>query len=122
VEFRCPDILDSDPSDCPADTVHDLRIALEHSQATLHRTREYGRALWTQLDEARRYLMEDVAGGEDSRQPTMLKDKEAWRSWVDLFARLSAVLAGAHGDQSLGRSEATLVARAHGVEIGPNRG
>jgi hypothetical protein len=124
VEFRCPDILDSDPTARvhEREAEQDLHEALERAQAGLRRTRDYGRTLWTQLDEARRYLLDEVAGGEDARHRAMLTDRSAWRAWVEVFARVSSALAGVTGDSGLGRSEATLVARAHGVEVGPMRG
>ncbi|MGH8962187.1 MAG: hypothetical protein ACRDWT_13530 [Jatrophihabitantaceae bacterium] len=130
MEFRCPDILDSgrgansgqsgEPAD--AQSVQEVREALERTQAELNRTRSYGRTLWIQLDETRRYLLEQVAGGEDARHRSMLSSPDAWQSWVDAFAQVSSALAGTAGDGGFGRSEARLVARTHGVELGPSRG
>lgn len=124
MEFRCPDILDADPVLHPTDAaaMTDLQARLERMEAILQNTRDYGRTLWSQLDETRRYLLEEVAGGEDGRQRAMLSDPDAWQAWIDLFGRVSSALAGTAGDSGFGRSEATLIARTHGVEVGRTRG
>ena len=130
MEFRCPDILDSDrctdsvqnAKPAEAQSAQEVREALERTQTQLRRTRDYGRTLWIELEEARRYLLDEVAGGEDGHHRAMLTDSGAWQAWVDLFAQLSSALAGAAGDGGFGRSEARLVARAHGVELEHGRG
>lgn len=96
-----------------------LRQQLQHTEAELQRCREYGRALWSQLDQSRHYLMDAVAGGEGSDAASMLRQTREWQAWGELFAAVSSILAGRSGDAGFGRSEATLVARAHGFEIRP---
>jgi hypothetical protein len=95
-----------------------LREQLRHAEAELKRCREYGRALWSRLDESRHYLMQDVAGGEGDAT-AMLHQTQQWQVWAELFAAVSSTLAGRSGDAGFGRSEATLIARAHGFEISP---
>lgn len=119
MEFHCPDILAGHPNSRlnEAAPLPDVKAELERAQAMLTSVREYGRTLWSQLDDVRRYLLDEVAGSEDGAQPAMLADRAEWRAWVELFAGVSSALAGTTGDTGLGRSEATLVARAHGVEL-----
>lgn len=124
VEFLRPDILETDlrPDD-DLDGVGDdgLRARLESNQQVLHRVCEYSRTLWGQLDEARHYLLDEVAGGEDGRARALLSDDKQWQAWAELFAQVSGALAGATGDSGFGRSEAILVARSHGVDVKPAR-
>jgi hypothetical protein len=129
VEFRRPDILEADQrprygadgADGAAPTEEDLLAQLRRTEAALHQACEYGRTLWAQLDEARHYLLNDVAGGEDGQIAGLLDDQRNWWVWAELFGRVSSALAGARGDSGFGRSEATLVARAHGAEVGTPR-
>ncbi|MEO6886707.1 MAG: hypothetical protein ABI232_10560 [Jatrophihabitantaceae bacterium] len=119
MEFRRPDILEANrESRLDQTKLADeyLRDRLTETQQALDRICDYSRTLWGKLDEARHYLFDDVAGGEDGRTRAMLTSDSEWRAWVDLFAGVSSVLAGTTGDSGLGRSEATLVARSHGME------
>ena len=124
MEFHCPDILAGHSISRlnEAAPLPEVQAELERAQATLRSMREYGRTLWSQLDDVRRYLIEEVAGSEDGARHAMLADRAAWRTWVELFAGVSNALAGTTGDTGLGRSEATLVARAHGIEVGARTG
>lgn len=95
-----------------------LREQLRHTEAELQRCREYARALWSRLDESRHYLMDEVAGGEGDAT-AMLRQARQWQVWAELFSAVSSTLAGRSGDAGFGRSEATLIARAHGFEVNP---
>jgi len=116
-----PELLDA-ALDGPAEWKHadedELREQLRHTLAELQRCREYGRALWSRLDESRHYLMDAVAGGEGDAT-ALLRQAHQWQAWAELFSAVSSTLAGRSGDAGFGRSEATLIARAHGVEITP---
>lgn len=81
---------------------------------------EYGQVLWRELAETRRYLRDQIAGngdGEATASPALLVDDKTWREWATLYAEVCSALAGTSGDSGFGRSEATLIARAHGVEL-----
>jgi hypothetical protein len=123
VEFRHPDILDAEPRPQlnGSDSDDDLRGRVDLAENSLRQVCAYGRQLWTQLDDARHYLLAEVAGGEDGQSRAMLSDERAWQAWVELFAGISSVLVGTSGDSGFGRSEAVLVARAHGFDVRTSR-
>jgi hypothetical protein len=116
-----PELLDA-ALDGRTDWTHadegQLREQLRRSEAELQRCREYGRVLWSRLDQSRRYLLDHVAGGEGDAT-SMLRHECEWQTWGDLFSVVSSTLAGRAGDAGFGSSEATLIARAHGVQISP---
>jgi hypothetical protein len=110
MDFHCPDILSPDPATIPNDETRKVY--------------DYGRALWFELAEARRYLRDCVAGGdisqldaqEDADRP-LLRDDGSWMQWATLYAQICGTLAGTSGDRGFGRGEAVLIARSHGVAL-----
>jgi hypothetical protein len=94
------------------DAAKELREALE-------KTCEYGRQLWDHLDAVRHYLMDSLppdprSAGPHTRvsaRPTGPDDTEGWSKWVDIYASVTSVLAGPHGDSGFGYGEARDAAR-----------
>ncbi len=123
VDFRVPDVLDPHYVD-----VNARRVPAEDLVLTPHATIErrfqqaceYGQVLWRELAETRRYLRDQIAGngdGEADASPALLGDDQSWREWAVRYADVCSALAGTSGDSGFGRSEATLIARSHGVEL-----
>ncbi|HEY3737035.1 MAG TPA: hypothetical protein VGL26_06295 [Jatrophihabitans sp.] len=130
VDFRLPDVLDPDYVDLNPRRVPAEDLVLTPNTTLEERFREaceYGQALWRELAGVRRYLRDRVAGsgasmGEDdegtlSSEDALLNDTASWQQWGDLYAEICSTLAGTSGDSGFGRSEATLIARSHGVEL-----
>jgi len=121
VDFPCPDILDPNFGSTSGrrDQAED-GPSVPSLEDRFRAVCEYGRALWNELAETRRYLRDEVAGSDgivQGNHPALLRDQESWQKWAALYEEVCAVLAGTHGDNGFGRSEATLIARTHGVEI-----
>jgi len=124
VDFRCPDVLDPNFVDLNPRRVPASELLLTPDTTLEERFRkacEYGQALWYQLAQTRRYLRDHVAGsdGDDAVSPALLSSTEDWQRWAALYTDVCSVLAGTSGDSGFGHSEATLIARAHGVELNP---
>lgn len=125
MDYRLPDLLDPDYSRVNRRRVPADDLVLDPPDDLAERFQkvcEYGRTLWTQLATTRAYLRDVVGGGgsgEDAAPQTeaLLRDEAQWHQWSDLYADVCRELAGSSGDSGFGRSEATLIARAHGVEI-----
>ncbi|HJQ43108.1 MAG TPA: hypothetical protein VJ831_08490 [Jatrophihabitantaceae bacterium] len=73
---------------------------------------EYGQKLWLTLDAQRAYLCR--VGEADGPQ---LRNGDEWADWAAQFIAVSDAIAGPHGDSGSGASEATRIAREHGVEL-----
>ena len=70
---------------------------------------DYARKLWSVLDQAARYLAEDVARGTSSPQlQSLLTTEEQWQRWRDHYAAILGVLTGPVGDEGYGEHEARL--------------
>jgi len=126
VDYRLPDLLDPEYTPTNRRRVPAGELVVEPPDGLDERLRkvcEYGRALWTQLAETRAYLRDTIGGGgsgEDAapQSEALLRGEAQWQQWSELYARVCSDLAGSSGDSGFGRSEATLIARAHGVELG----
>lgn len=108
MDFRLPDVLEPKRDEPPS--------AERYRKACL-----YGQQLWHELAETRRYLRDAIAGGEQAGvldKGPLLAQARHWQDWADRYEHICSVLAGSSGDNGFGRSEATLIARVHGVEIG----
>jgi hypothetical protein len=113
MDFTCPDILIPD--------------SVTATDPDARKVYDYGRALWFQLAETRRYLRDCVAGGDAGgfdAQPgvsavdrAVLQDDGSWHEWGLLYAQICSTLAGSSGDRGFGRGEAVLIARSHGVTL-----
>lgn len=131
VDFRLPDVLDPDYVDLNPRRVPAEDVVLTPNTTLDERFRQacsYGQALWHELAEVRRYLRDRVAGSGPSvgdadgtiappEEEALLKDKASWEQWATLYAHVCGTLAGTSGDSGFGRSEATLIARSHGIEL-----
>lgn len=128
MDYRLPDLLDPEYSPVNRRRVPADEVVLPPPDTLDERLRkvcEYGRSLWMQLAATRVYLRDTVGGGgsdEDTapQSEALLRSEAQWQQWSDLYAGVCSELAGSSGDSGFGRSEATLIARAHGVEIGPS--
>ena len=83
----------------------------------LYQACEYGRALWSELELTRRYLLQQVArGSEDgpvlAEQP-LLRSEQDWATWAARYASIFSRLCGPQGDEDLGKREALHEAQAH---------
>lgn len=128
MDFRLPDVLEPRLEDhnvrhVPGD---DLVLQPPGVAERYRRACEYGQQLWRELAETRRYLRDAVAGGEQAGsmlgKGPLLAEDAAWQDWAERYEHVCSALAGTSGDSGFGRSEATLIARAHGVEIGHGMG
>lgn len=108
-------IVDPNRDDMTVDhesAAKELRQALEASC-------DYGRQLWDHLSAVRQYLMDSLppdprAAGPHtqlSAHPTGPDDTEGWQHWVDIYASVTSVMAGPHGDSGYGFGEAREAAR-----------
>lgn len=97
----------------------DHESAAKELREALEATAQYGQQLWDHLDAVRHYLMESLppdprAAGPHTQlgaHPTGPDDAEGWQRWVDIYAAVTSVLAGAHGDLGYGLGEARDAAR-----------
>jgi hypothetical protein len=125
VDYRLPDLLDPHYRPVNPRRVPAADLVVEEpdtAEERLQKVCDYGRTLWVQLAATRAYLRDTVGGGgagEDSAALTdaLLSGGAHWQQWCELYAQVCSALAGATGDSGFGRSEATLIARAHGVEV-----
>lgn len=93
------------------DQVALLKRELEESCA-------YGKALWEQLAEVRRYLVESLPEpAPEGRQvggahPTGRDDGPGWQAWTDTYAAVVGALEGPRRDSGFGRDEARQIVRS----------
>lgn len=116
-----PQLLDPDRNVDPnrEDMTIDHESAAKELRGALEATASYGTQLWDHLDGVRHYLMDSLppdprAAGphtQVSAHPTGPDDNDGWRRWVDIYASVSSVLAGPHGDSGYGLGEARDAAR-----------
>ena len=86
--------------------------AAEQRVAEAERVVGYARELWSAVDQAARYLAEEVAhrstsSGSVGQQP-LLATEGQWSAWREVYGGLLNVLSGPLGDQGYGRQEAQL--------------
>lgn len=97
----------------------DHESAAKELREALEATAEYGQELWGHLVAVRHYLMESLppdpgAAGPHTQlgaHPTGPDDTDGWQRWVDVYASVTSVLAGPHGDSGYGLGEARDAAR-----------
>jgi hypothetical protein len=116
-----PQLLDPDRVVDPNrnDMTVDHESASKELRGALEATAEYGEQLWDHLTAVRQYLLESLppdprAAGPHTQlgaRPTGPDDEEGWQRWVDIYASVTSVLAGAHGDSGFGLREASDAAR-----------
>lgn len=116
-----PQLLDPDRVVDPNrdDMTVDHESAAKQLRQALEASCDYGRQLWDHLVAVRQYLMESLppdpgAAGphtQVSAHPTGPDDTEGWQHWVDVYASVTSVLAGPHGDSGYGFGEAREAAR-----------
>lgn len=116
-----PQLLDPDRNVDPnrEDITIDHESAAKELREALEATAEYGTQLWDHLDGVRHYLMDSLppdprAAGPHTQlgaHPTGPDDTEGWQRWVDIYASVTSVLAGPHGDSGYGLGEARDAAR-----------
>jgi hypothetical protein len=116
-----PELLDPDRIVDPnrGNMTVDHESAAKELREALEATAEYGQQLWDHLDAVRHYLMESLppdprAAGphmQSAAHPTGPDDTDGWQRWVDMYASVTSVLAGAHGDSGYGLGEAREAAR-----------
>jgi hypothetical protein len=95
-------------------TKDDRKARADLLDAALHETCEYAQKLWHDLNAVRQYLLDSLPPdprlpGMDltaSASPTGPDDDEGWEKWLDVYAEVSSVLCGPHGDSGFGRTEA----------------
>lgn len=88
--------------------------SLELLETALRETCAYAHAMWHDLNAVRQYLVDCLPPdprrrGMDltaSASPTAPDDDEGWEQWISVFARVSSVLGGPHGDSGSGRASA----------------
>ena len=133
VDFRLPDVLDPDYVDVNTRRIPTADLVRTPPSTTVEeRFRQacaYGQSLWRELAEVRAYLRDCVAGSGQSvgdgdgpvlavtEMDALLVDDASWEQWAALYSDVCSTLAGTSGDSGFGRSEATLIARSHGVEL-----
>lgn len=116
-----PELLDPDRIVDPNrdNMTTDHESAAKELREALEATCEYGQQLWDHLMAARQYLMESLPPDpraasphtQLSAHPTGPDDAEGWQHWVDIYASVTSVLAGPHGDSGFGFTEAREAAR-----------
>jgi hypothetical protein len=111
-----PDVLEPERVE-PYRRPEEFEAHHERVVEALRRACEYGQMLWHELDQTRRYLLDEVArGGRNgpvvSSEP-LLKSEQDWQIWADRYAAAFDALCGPHGDESLGRQEARHEAQQH---------
>jgi hypothetical protein len=116
-----PELLDPDRIVDPnrGDITVDHESAAKELREALEASCEYGRQLWDHLGAVRQYLMASLppdprAAGPHtqlSAHPTGPDDSEGWQHWADIYASVTSVLAGPHGDSGYGFAEAREAAR-----------
>lgn len=111
-EFPLPAVLDADAVDTPAEALS-AEERYERSDRARRAAVEYGRQLWQQVDELRRYLLNCVpAHADDVARPAGPDDEPGWAAWQRAYAGATSVLAGPRGDNGFGGQEADREARA----------
>ena len=100
-------------------TADDLAAQSALLTSALHEVCDYAQHLWTQVANARRYLMDtlpDPDSDDDHRRlltaPRGPDDQHGWQEWQTAYASLTATLAGPRPDPSFGRYEAAQAALA----------
>ena len=97
----------------------DHESAAKELREALEATADYGQQLWDHLVAVRQYLMDSLppdprAAGPHTQlgaHPTGPDDTDGWQRWVDIYASVTSVLAGRHGDSGYGLGEARGAAR-----------
>ena len=73
---------------------------------------EYARQLWQTLNDAVRYLRNEVARGGSgpllAGRASLLRSENQWQTWTSVCAASLSTLAGPAGDQGYGEQEARL--------------
>jgi|KBSSwiStaDraftv2_1062776.scaffolds.fasta_scaffold01702_12 hypothetical protein len=125
MDYRLPDVLEPRLVDLNQRHVPGDDLVLEPpGLADRYKAAcEYGQLLWAELAETRRYLRDAIAGGDRADSSALdagpvIAESQAWQQWAERYEHICSALAGRSGDAGFGRSEATLIARSHGVEIG----
>lgn len=123
--IREPELLD--PNRMLSDDRDDMTVDQHRDRArmlaqALNDSCRYAQDLWHQLDEVRGYLVRCLP--DDPQQPdahraatapTGPDDEDGWRDWMSVYAGVTSVLAGPHGDSGFGDDEARAEARARRV-------
>lgn len=119
---RRPNLLDPDrvlTQERDEMTADEHRNRAELLDDALHKSCAYANLLWDQLDAARRYLVAALpappahAGGViGPASPHGRGDSHGWQAWEDVYAAVTATLAGLRGDGGFARDEARGFVRA----------
>jgi hypothetical protein len=110
-----PELLNPDPGESTEgeqEAPPEERLRIRDKQ--LHELREYGRALWQQLDTVRHYLAASLppdphtpnAAIRAGASPTGPDDESGWNNWISTYSGTITALAGPHGDSGYGQQEA----------------
>lgn len=116
-ELLNPDRVDRD--DREDMTSEDHRSRWQLIAEALEESCAYGQQLWDALANARAYLVGSLptppgASGpqREHTAPTGPDDEAGWQDWMRVYAGITSVLAGAHGDSGYGQIEANQEAQA----------
>lgn len=106
-------------------TPQDHRSRWQLIAKALDESCEYGQQLWDALASARAYLVRSLptpVGAEGPERhltaPTGPDDDAGWQDWMNVYAGVTSVLAGAHGDSGYGQIEANQEAQARRTRSG----
>lgn len=106
-------------------TSEDHRSRWQLIARALDESCEYGQQLWDALANARAYLVRSlptpvgVSGPQrEFTAPTGPEDDAGWQDWMEVYAGVTSVLAGAHGDSGYGQIEANQEAQARRTPSG----
>ena len=117
-----PQILDPDRLPMPERddmTVDEHRDRAAAVRRELHRTCEYGQALWHTLEAVRQYLVDSLPSEPDAdgvvakpaTSPTGKHDDDGWTVWEQVYGAVTSSLAGVTGDAGYGAEEARVIAQ-----------
>jgi hypothetical protein len=106
-------------------TSEDHRSRWQLLAKALDESCDYGQQLWDALANARAYLVRSLptpvgtsGPHRDLTAPTGPDDEAGWQDWKAVYAGVTSVLAGAHGDSGYGQIEADQEAQARRTRSG----
>lgn len=117
-EIPQPDVLNPDrvvTDDREDLTAEEHRSRAQELDRALHASCAYAQQLWEQLDAARHYLQASLApvgSGSAATSPDGPEDQQGWQAWMTVYADVTSILAGPHGDSDFGDREAQLEAQS----------
>jgi hypothetical protein len=99
-----------------ATSTREQRERAERLATELRDTCAYAQMLWDRLNVVRRYLVQSLPapsasgpGGIGCAAPRGRDDEQGWRAWLDIYADVTATLAGPRGDSGFAADEARRI-------------